>query len=291
MNLLEKKQYEAKNLKEKYTTPFNGIKEAFKKFRNGEALHDEESAVIAFIDKFTTVSLCADEVGQDVVDIVLSVNTHHHTKTCKKGHRKCRFRYPKFPIWKTVLVKPYPACEFDEERDNNLKYFSDTLTKVKEVLEDEEIINKIMANYDKKGETKEQYEVNRKKRILELLAVAEVSESDYIQALNYSRAGYSVHLKRDLDEIYINSYDPEWIRAWNGNIDKQPCFDFFGVITYVTDYFMKDDTGTMEILKEVVESNPDDDYREKMKKIASTFLSHRQIGEAEAFFKLLPDLL
>ena len=27
-----------------------------------------------------------------------------------------------------------------------------------------------------------------------------------------------------------------------------------------------------------------------MKKIASTFLSHRQIGEAEAFFKLLPDL-
>ena len=28
-----------------------------------------------------------------------------------------------------------------------------------------------------------------------------------------------------------------------------------------------------------------------MKKIASTFLSHRQIGEAEAFFKLMPDLL
>ena len=54
---------------------------------------------------------------------------------------------------------------------------------------------------------------------------------------------------------------------------------------------MKDDTGTMEILKEVVESNPDDNNREKMKKIASTFLSHRQIGEAEAFFKLLPGLL
>ena len=28
-----------------------------------------------------------------------------------------------------------------------------------------------------------------------------------------------------------------------------------------------------------------------MKKISSTFLSHRQIGESEAFYKLLPDLL
>ena len=54
---------------------------------------------------------------------------------------------------------------------------------------------------------------------------------------------------------------------------------------------MKDETGTMEILKEVIEANPDDNTRDKMKKVASTFLSHRQIGEAEAFFKLLPDLL
>jgi hypothetical protein len=120
-------------------------------------------------------------------------------------------------------------------------------------LEDEEIIESIMVKYKKKEETKEEYEINRKKRILELLAVAGVSDSDYIEALSYSRAGYSVHLKRDLDEIYINSYNPEWIRAWDGNIDIQPCFDYFGVITYVTDYFMKDDTGTMEILKEVVE--------------------------------------
>ena len=54
---------------------------------------------------------------------------------------------------------------------------------------------------------------------------------------------------------------------------------------------MKDDTGTIEVLKQVLERNPDDSTKEKMKKIASTFLSHRQIGEAEALFKLLPDLL
>ena len=106
-------------------------------------------------------------------------------------------------------MRPYPPCEFDEERDNNLKFYAEILAKVKEVLEDEETIDSIMAKYDKKNETKEEYNINRKKRILELLAIAEVSEEDYVQALSYFKAAYSVHLKRDLDEIYINSYDPE----------------------------------------------------------------------------------
>ena len=176
---------------------------------------------------------------------------HHHTKTCRKGHPKCRFRYPKFPVWKTILVKPYPYCEFDEERNGNLKHYEEILRKVKEVLEDDEIVASIMKKYNKKKETKEQYKINRKKRILELLVHAEVSATDYCEALSYSRAGYSVHLKRDIDEIFINSYNPEWIRAWDGNIDIQPVFDFFAVITYVTDYFTKDETGTMEVIKEI----------------------------------------
>ena len=97
--------------------------------------------------------------------------------------------------------------------------------------------------------------------------------------------------EKRLDEMYVNSYNPEWIMAWDGNIDIQVCLDFFAVITYITEYFLKDETKTMEILRQVVANNPDDDTKEKMKKVASTFISHRQIGEAEAFYKLLPDLL
>ena len=273
----------------KYTEPFKGVKNAFRKFRNEQDLTEqEENAIINFIDQFTTVSLNEDEVGKEIVKIAEEVNKHHHTKTCKPLP-KCRFRYPKFPIWKTVLVKPYKS-EFGEEREHYLKKYAEILSKVQELLEDTDTINSIMKQYNKKSETKEEYRINRKQRILQLLEKAEVAPSDYIEALSWSRAGYSVHLKRDLDEIYINSYNPEWLRAWDGNIDIQPCFDFFGIITYVTEYFMKDDTGTMELLKQVLENNPDDSTKEKMKKIASTFLSHRQIGEAEAFFKLLPDL-
>ena len=147
-----------------------------------------------------------------------------------------------------------------------------------------------MKQYDKESETKEEYAANRNKRILQLLAIAEVTEEEYIEALSWSRTGYSVHLKRDLDEVYINSYNPEWLLAWNGNIDFSPVFDFFEVITYITEYFTKDESGTVEAIKQMLENNPDDCTKEKMKKIASTFLSHRQIGESEAFYKLMPDL-
>ena len=108
-----------------------------------------------------------------------------------------------------------------------MKKYAENLGKVQALLDDTELIDSIMSKYNKKEETKEEYKINRKKRILQLLEVAKVSEEDYLEALSYSNKGYSVHLKRDLDEIYINSYDPEWIRAWNGNIDKQPVFSFF----------------------------------------------------------------
>ena len=162
--LLTKTEYDRKNLSSTYTKPFIGITKAFNKFRNGGILeYKEERAVINFIDQYTTVSLCEAEVGREVVRIVREVNQHYHTKTCRKGSPKCRFRYPKFPIWRTILVKPYPPCEFDEERDKNLKYYKEILDKVKEVLEDEELIKTIMQKYDKKTETKETYEMNRKK--------------------------------------------------------------------------------------------------------------------------------
>ena len=148
-----------------------------------------------------------------------------------------------------------------------------------------------MADYDKPNESKEEYEVNRKKRILRLLEAADVSEEDYLTALSYNRFGHSYHMKRDIDEIHINSYNVEWLRAWDGNLDIQVCMDFFQVITYVTAYYNKDENELENVIKQVVESNPDESVKEKMRKIATVFLTHRQIGESESFYKLLPDLL
>ena len=272
--------------------PFLGIRAAFLKLRNGKTLdEDEEYALRNFIDEFTTVSLCEDEVGIEVASIAKEVNKHHHTKTCLKYSDHCRFNYPKYPIWFTIIAKPYDSTEFEEEMEN-MHHYTQILTRVKEVLEDEDVMKGIMDGYSKDQESKEEYEINRKKRILEMLEIAGVSKEDYIEALSNNYTNYSYHQKRDIDEIYINSYNPEWLRSWNANIDVQICMDYFQIIAYITEYFLKDeDPETEEAIKEVLKQNPDAPLKEKMKKVASVFLSHRQIGEAEGFYKLLPDLL
>ena len=148
-----------------------------------------------------------------------------------------------------------------------------------------------MSKYDKQAESKEQYVINRNERIKDLLKVADVDYETCLEALASSNRGFSVVQARDLDEIYINSYNIEWLRAWNANLDIQPVLDYFAVITYVTDYYAKDDTGTMEIIKAVLSQTDCKDMKERMKLIANTFLTHRQIGEAEACYRLLPNLV
>ena len=52
-------------------------------------------------------------------------------------------------------MRPYPPTEFPEEKEETLKYYSSILNKVKELLEDEKLIESIMDKYEKAKETKE----------------------------------------------------------------------------------------------------------------------------------------
>ena len=147
-----------------------------------------------------------------------------------------------------------------------------------------------MKNYTKDEETKESHTEFIKKRIVEILDIAEVSFEDYFQALSFSKRGYTIVQKRDIDEIFVNSFNIEWLKAWNGNMDLQICLDFFSVVTYITDYYSKDDTGTMKIINAALSQNECKDLKEQMKLISNTFLTSRQMGEAEAVYRLIPNM-
>ena len=114
---------------------------------------------------------------------------------------------------------------------------------------------------------------------------------EYEEALSYTKTGYKLVIERDLTEIFVNSYNIEWMQAWDGNMDMQPCFDHHATITYITDYFSKMDTGLMELINSVLNQDPSDTAKERMKQVANTFMTHRQIGEAEAVYRLLPNMV
>ena len=71
----------------------------------------------------------------------------------------------------------------------------------------------------------------------------------------------------------------------------QPCFDYHATITFISDYFGKDDTGLMEVINSVAQQDAQQSTKERMKTVANTFLTHRQIGEAEAVYRLIPNML
>ena len=124
-----------------------------------------------------------------------------------------------------------------------------------------------------------------------MLIKAEVTMEEYEEALSFTKTGYKVTIERDLTEIFINSYNVEWMEAWDGNMDIQLCFDYHATITYITDYYAKDDTGLMELINSVVQQDASESTKERMKTVANTFMTHRQIGGAEAVYRLLPNMV
>ena len=91
----------------------------------------------------------------------------------------------------------------------------------------------------------------RRERLLEVLRLAEVEQDleidqelsfedrrnqfleKYHQLLGYSDKGFTVNLKRDTDECFINNFCHEWLKCWNANMDLSCVFDFFAILTYV----------------------------------------------------------
>ena len=96
-----------------------------------------------------------------------------------------------------------------------------------------------------KLESPEEYKRNIRERIEKVLKKASaggelITYEKYEQAvLELPRKGSEVLLQRDIDEVFINNYNAEWIVAWNANIDLSPVYDYYGTITYITDYFTK----------------------------------------------------
>ena len=119
---------------------------------------------------------------------------------------------PRYPIWKTTLTEPVKG-ETDDERNERRKTHRESLNAVREVLENEKAMDDIWKEFgDKKNETKEEYIKNRKLRILKVLEKAGVSGKVYLAAVReQTKKGMNVILARDIDEIYINNYNPEWL--------------------------------------------------------------------------------
>ena len=267
------------------------LSHAFIKLRENSTLSDTEKlAIQRFTDMFITCSLNENVVhedpkkGQQIVDIIREVNCHNCTSKCQSYGGKCKYGFPRYPLKETMVVdKNEPKVNSDSLNNKN-DFYKKILCDVEDILNDPEMIQFLMNQYEK-GNTKEEYIENRSKRIDLLLELAgNVKYEDYLKAIKHTRKfGCTVLLQRDVNEAMVNNYNPEWALSWNANHDIQPVLDYFAVITYVTDYWAKADEGITQQLKEAAANlKSEKDQRKRCQEMANTFLTHRQMGECEA---------
>ena len=224
----------------------------------------KEEHVCAFIDKFISAQLPSQD--EELKELVLSVQTHSHSGTCRKTGKSCRFHFPRPPTNKTIISHPLTADDIAPEFLKSAKEANaDILKKMYDILED-----------------------NNQKSLKQLLECASLTEEEYMQALDRSSGSTSVFLKRKPADTSINNFNPTLLKIWRANMDIQYVTDPWACAMYILSYISKGERQMGKLLKEASkECGADDSIRQQMKKVGNVFLSHREVSAQEAVYRLL----
>ena len=234
-----------------------------------EGVHGPLSENTWFIPKLAdlTMSCTLPDDDEELKEIAFTVQRHTHTKSCRKKEKSCRYGFPRLPVSKTILAEPLLETLEDDEKETTLNKAKECLSKAIEILEDPNIDENM---------TYEEY--------LELLGETKKSYEKYC---SITEKGRYLLIKRSVKERYVNSFNKEWLRAWNANMDLQVAIDTYAVISYIVNYVSKDESGMTEFLKEALAASYNETKEQKMKALKKAYLTHRQVGASEAVIRAI----
>ena len=229
----------------------------------------DKTKVVTLIDKWISCSL---KTGNPLLDqVVKEVNVHRHSKSCKKYGTNCRFNFPRLPSDETLIASPLPSDMPEDERTNKMSAAKDVLEKVRNAL--------IELNDE-----------NDDKNLEEFLQNLDISYSEYKEALKISQKGDIIILKRRVKERNVNNYHECFILAHLANMDIQFCLDLHAVVTYITDYFSKEDEGLTKALREALKDKKQCSDLERLNYLKKVYFTHRQVNVCEATYRLINGL-
>ncbi|XP_078578075.1 uncharacterized protein LOC144862999 isoform X1 [Branchiostoma floridae x Branchiostoma japonicum] len=218
---------------------------------------NSDKEVIAFINKHQTCAI-PDEEDSELRNLVLSLQRHVHSATCRKGGI-CRFKSPHQPSKETVIARPD-----QEELSDVKKKQKEVLSKVRSVMDDKNLPEDISLQ--------------------NLLQKADVSPDAYEQALKVAKSE-KIILQRHPSERNINQYNPKILTTWRANMDLQFILDPYSCIMYITSYMLKSERAMSELLRKVAEESRGEDLKAKLTKVGSAFLNNRELSAQEAAWK------
>ena len=206
--------------------------------------------------------------------MVEKVQTHrqNHTKSCKKGKKKCRFNFPKC-IAKQTFINRRHEQDTDQENSSDNTDCDISMNRAKECLKAlaESLESKTLGNTS----------------IEDLILQAGFADYDEFQhAMAKVATKTEIVMKREAKDVWINGYNPDLLRAWRANTDIQFILDPYSCVMYILSYISKSEHELGMIMKaaqeEIAAENVESDLRKKMKKLGSVYFENREVSIQEA---------
>ena len=120
----------------------------------------------------------------------------------------------------------------------------------------------------------------------EVLIKADISASEYTQALEVTSKGSVVVLNREPNE-WNNNYNGSVTLAWQANTDIQYVLNAYACVMYVALYIMKKDRAMGQLLRHVASEARTEELKQQLRKVGLAFLTHREVSAQEAVYRIL----
>ena len=233
---------------------------------------DDDSDVCAFIDKYITAHLPDEQADPKLNEAVKNVQTHRkkHTESCRKGKKTCRYNFPKCVANKTFINRPDSIDPENEEEANiDVATAKKCLTKLATLLTGSSIVDKTVDQVIKESgfDTYDQFQ----------------------QAMRLVTTKTEVVLERNTQDVWINPYNKDLLKAWDGNMDIQYVLDPYSCVMYILSYISKSEHELGELLRfardELQEKECCPDLRAQMKKLGLVYFENREVSIQESIVR------
>ena len=115
------------------------------------------------------------------------MNCHNCTTKCRSYGGKCKYAFPRYPLIETLVIDRDEKKDSSETQNDKNDNYRKILNDVEDILNDSELIQFIMDQYEK-GTTQEEYVNNRSARNDLLLKLAgPIEYEDYVKAIKHNR--------------------------------------------------------------------------------------------------------
>ncbi|XP_065109326.2 uncharacterized protein [Paramisgurnus dabryanus] len=236
---------------------------------NAPKLNDDDEAndpvVVDFVDTYITCET-PPEQETELFETVNSVQKHStkHSKTCRKKNTVCRFNFPRPPSSRTFITR---ASNADESKGNDEdETASAIINKVKTALNSEVNFDSVDAFFLFLG----------------------IDQTVFEKAYNKCSKKKSIVLKRNIKDIWVNQYNRDLLRAWQGNMDIQYVTDAFSVVVYIISYITKAEQEMGLLLQRAQNEamNGNLEAKASLKQLGSIYLHSRELSSQEAVYRL-----